>query len=336
MPSGYFLDVLQEGLHTELSVEGNDRDRDLDESRPIILVDSKEAQIVAYLDGTPTLKPRDVDFTNDYISSFGLGDSSHRGLGFCDEFEATTGGTESSSKQMEVEEKEGLSFDSSSSEKEMDAEESINRGVGEDMAEEKTIEALTPKKNSAFLSIGGIKLFTEDISDGESDGNADESPDDESSESSEAGKPVELFESDGSEDTSDSDLDIDEEVAEDYLEGIGGDINILDAKWLVENDLDEDSSSSSGSFNETLEKLGRIALQDASRRYGMKKPQSRKKNSIAARDVWSSALDDLMIVKDPRTVSAKKKRVARLPQSWPLEAQKIKSSRKFPGNVFFF
>ncbi|EEF38882.1 zinc finger protein, putative [Ricinus communis] len=326
---------IQDGLHNELSVKGNGRDYDLDVSQPIVLVDSKETQIVAYLDNTTPLKPNNVDCTYDYDSSFVLDGSVHRGLGFHDESETNPDAIGSSSKQTEEEGKGETCFDSSHSEKEMDADDT-DCEVGEEMAEEVQTKALSPRKNSGFLSIGSVKLFTQDISDGESE---EESEDDEVSESSESGETDELSESDMSDNISDSDLEIDEEVAEDYLEGIGGSDNILDAKWLVENhlgechlvDSDEDSSSSSDCFDETLEKLGGIELQDASREYGMKKSQSRKKYNAGSRDALPSTLDDLILVKDPRTVSAKKKYNARLPQSWPLEAQKSKKSRRFPG-----
>ncbi|KAG6770214.1 hypothetical protein POTOM_025889 [Populus tomentosa] len=288
--------------------------RDMDESQPIVLVDSKETHIVAYLDETPTLKPCNLNLTYEYSSDFLLGESSHRELGFCEEFEATPG-AESSSKQMEEEEQKGP-FDSSFSEKEMDSDDTANCRAGEEML----TAAFSPKKNSAFLSIGGMKLFTQDISDGGSDGESL----DESSES----QQVELSQSDDFEDASNSEFDVDDDVAEDYLEGIGGSSNILDVKWLVENVLDdsEEDSSSSGCFDETLEKLGGIALQEASRRYGMKKPQSKKNHASSARDV-SQDLDDFMHVKHPRTISAKKKHVARLPRS----SQRSKNSRNFPG-----
>ncbi|XP_011033482.1 PREDICTED: uncharacterized protein LOC105131955 [Populus euphratica] len=273
--------------------------RDMDVSQPIVLVDSKETHIVAYLDETQTLKPCNLNLTYEYSSDFLLGESSHRELGFCEEFEATPG-AESSSKQME--------------EEEMDSDDTANCRAGEEML----TAVFSPKKNSAFLSIGGMKLFTQDISDGGSDGESL----DESSES----QRVELSQSDDSEDASNSELDVDDDVAEDYLEGIGGSSNILDVKWLLENVLDdsEEDSSSSGCFDETLEKLGGIGLQEASRRYGMKKPQSKKNHASSARDM-SQDLDHFMHVKDPRTVSAKKKHVARL------SSQRSKNSRNFPG-----
>ncbi|XP_065854074.1 uncharacterized protein [Euphorbia lathyris] len=320
---------LQESLHNEIFADGNARKNDSDLSEPIVLVDSKENQIVAYIDQTPPSETNNEDVTYDYNSNFFLGDNLHRGLGFCDESEAIPGAIASSSKQM-GEGKDGSCSDFSSSEKEMNADDIINSEEGDEMTEVPT-KVSSSKKNSAFLSFGGMRLYTEDISDEESDG---ESQDDDVSESSELGESNESSESGCSESISDSDSDIDEEVAEDYLEGIGGSENILPAKWLVQeqlNDSEEGSSSSSGCFNETIEKLSGIALQDASRGYGMKKSQSRKKSNVGARDVWPSALDDLMLVKDPRTVSAKKKQIARIPQSWPLEAQKSKYSRRFPG-----
>ncbi|KAJ6743043.1 G-PATCH DOMAIN CONTAINING PROTEIN [Salix viminalis] len=284
--------------------------RYVDEVQPIVLVDSKETQIVAYFDETPTLKACNRNLTYEYSSDFLLGDSSHRGLGFGEKLEATPG-AQSSSKQMEEEEQKGSSFGSSSFEKEMNSDDTANCKAGEEML----TAAFSPKKNSAFLSIGGVKLFTQDITDGVSDWESL----DESSES----QRVELSQSDDSDDTFNSELDVDDKVAEDYLEGIGGSSNILDDKWLVEyvlDDSDEDSSSS-GCFDETLENLGGIALQEASRRYGMKKPQSKKNHALSARDV-SQDFDDFMHLNDPRTVSAKRKHVAHLPRSRPSKARR--------------
>lgn len=272
-------------------------------------MDSKENQIVAYVDQMPSSEPRDVEFTYDYHSDFVLGDVSHQGLGF----QAETEGT-------------------SSYEKEIKADENINDEVGQ-MSEEILAEVSPPGKNSGFLSIGGMKLYTQDISDEESDEEDNrESLDEESNNTSEPGEAVGSSESDSSEESSDSDLDIDDEVAEDYLEGIGGSDNVLNSKWLMEQVLDEsDDDSSSNSLDETVEKLGGIALQDASREYGLKKPKSRKRYSKPSKENLSLAIDELMLIKDPRTVSVKKKHVARFPRSWPLEAQKSKTSRNFPG-----
>lgn len=294
-------------------------------------MDSKETQIVAYTDKMPFSEPHDVAYTYEYTSEFVLGDDSHQGLGFHAEPEGTSNGIGGSLKQME--EQELPSSDSPSYEKEMDADEGINCKVGQ-MCKE-VLDVVSPKKkNSGFLSIGGMKLYTQDISDEEgSEDDYSESLDEGSTEASEPGEVVGSSESDGSEDSSDIDSDIDEEIAMDYLEGIGGSDNVLESKWLMKTALNEsrDDISSSSCLKETLEKFGGIALQDASREYGMKKPKSRKKNSLASRNNWSSTIDDLMLVKDPRSGSAKKKHVARFPRSWPIEDQMSKYSRNFPG-----
>lgn len=304
----------------------------------MVLVDSKEAQIIAYVDQTPSSQPQDVEFTYSYGSSFVLGESSHRGLGFSDELEGTPSHVEASSKEME--EQEEL-CSNSSSEKEMNTGGSgkrINCEECVDMAEDLPAMMSSPKSNSGFLSIGGMKLYTQDISEEESNEDEDEDGqmmDEQSRDSSEESGTTGSSESDDSENTSDSDLDVDEEVAEDYIEGIGGSDKIMKAKWLLEGEFDEsdDDTSSSLGYDETLSKLGGIALQEASREYGMEKARPRRKHKVSAVNSWSFALDDLTLVKDPRTVHAKKKHVARFPQSWPSEARRSKTSRHFPGII---
>lgn len=301
----------------------------MNESHPIVLVDSNETQIVAYVDQTQSLDSLGRDITYEYNPAFVLSDGSHQGLGFHAEPEGTFNQIGGSLDQMGEQETSFLG--SSSHEKEVDADESINCEVGQ--MPEKALAELHLEKNSGFLSIGGMKIYTEDISDEESseDGYG-ESLDEESIDTSEPGEAVGSSESDGSEDSSDSDSDIDEEIAEDYLEGIGGSENVLDAKRLMESiSTESDDDSSSSGIDATSQKLGAIALQDASREYGIKKPKSRKRHSLASRDNHSTTIDDLMLVKDPRTLSAKKKHVARFPRSWPMEAQTSKSSRRFPG-----
>ena len=360
-------------MHPEAYVGGSNGDTYLNASRPIVLVDSKETQIVAFEDKTPCSETISQNFTYDYGSGLVLGDSSCRGLGFFDESETTSVGNGSMKKIEEEEalcfklsspeknaetdisnicklgvemagevhntpssiggstkkmEEELSCFKSSSLEKDMDADELVV-----EMAENVQSGAFYSEKNSGFLSIGGMKLYTQDILDQESDEDNDgESLDEESSESCEPEESV----SSSDISNSDSDSDIDEEVAKDYVEGIGGSDEVVNVKWLEEQGLDvsDDDGSSSSGFNDTVKKLGGIDLQDASIEYGAKKPRSRKKatnkTGVAAGD-WSLSLDDLMYSKDPRTKSAKKKHVAKLPQSWPSEAQKSKNFGKFPG-----
>ncbi|KAF8393085.1 hypothetical protein HHK36_021326 [Tetracentron sinense] len=354
----------QEGSYSDSCVRRSSGNSDLDETGQIVLVDSQETPIVAYVDQTPSGKYLNGDFTYDYGLTLVLGESSHRGLGFCDDPEATPNVIEPSSGKEE--ESEGLGFNSSSNEKVVQANKGSRPSSGKEeesevlgfnsssnekvvhankgsrrkeraqKSEDSMIEKSPLEKNSGFLSIGGMKVYTEDISDVESDefviDNGD-SPDVESSESSELSDSGESSESDGSEYMSVSDSDIDEEVAKDYLEGIGGSFKVLDAKWLLEQGLDvsDEDDSSSNSIDEGLEKLARISLEDASRQYGMKKPQSKKKGLVGSCRPRATMDADLLFVKDPRKSSGKKKYVAQFPQSWPSDAQKSKNFRNFPG-----
>jgi len=152
-----------------------------------------------------------------------------------------------------------LVFYSSSVEKDVGSDEcmdcELTNEIGKDFSPN-----VSDKRNSGFLSIGGLKLYPhQDISDDENEDSSDE-------------ESSTLFENNDSECTSNNDSDIDEDVVENYLEGVGGSDNILDAKWLLKpylNKSDGDSSSSS-CYDETLKMLGGFALQEASREYGMK------------------------------------------------------------------
>ncbi|XP_061990823.1 uncharacterized protein LOC133709176 isoform X1 [Rosa rugosa] len=321
---------LQEGFNSKFRVKGDADDDNMDESSPMVLVGLSDTQISAHADQTPASEPQDVKFTYHYGSSFVLGESSHRGLGFSEELEETPSGVEASSKEME--EPEDMCFGSLSSEK--DANGKSDYEVGDGMAEDLLTEVMSSDENSGFLSFGGIRLYTQDISDEESEEDENgASLYEGNSESSEPGGLLGSSESGDSEEMSDSDLDIDDEVAEDYLEGIGGSDNILRSKWLVGQQLDvsDTDSSSSTDFDETVEKLGGIALQEVSREYGKRNARSQKKPNVTERYARHLAIDDLMLVKDPRIRSAKKKPVTRFPQSWPSEAQRSKYSRNIPG-----
>ncbi|XP_004287228.1 PREDICTED: uncharacterized protein LOC101294206 [Fragaria vesca subsp. vesca] len=307
---------LQEGFTSKFRIKGDAEDDNMDVSSPMVLVDLSDTQISAHADQTPASEPQDVKFTYHYGSSFVLGESSHRGLGFSEELEETPSGVEATSKQME--EPEDMCFGSLSSEK--DANQGIDYEDGDDMAEDLPTEVMSSDENEGFLSFGGIRLYTQDISD-------EESEEDENGASLYEGNS----ESSESGDSEDSYSDIDDEVAEDYLEGIGGSDNILRSKWLLEQQLDmsDTDSSSSGDFDETVEKLGGIALQEASREYGKRNAGSQKKYNVTEGYARPLAIDDLMLVKDPRIRSAKKKPVTRFPQSWPSERSKY--SRNIPG-----
>ena len=316
--------------YQEVSYIGNSsEDSNLNQLQPFVLVDSKQNQVIAHVDQTPRSKSNNVEYTYGYGADFVLGDSSHRGLGFPAENYKTPSGVGTSSEQMPT-----SVLDSSSFEKDAGSDDGIDPELKNQMTEDFP-SYVSAERNSGFLSIGGLKLYTEDISDNESDEDDNEELlDEDSTGSSETEELVGLSESNDSEDTSDTDSDVDEEVAEDYLEGVGGSDNILDAKWLLKPVLDEsddDDSSSSSCYDEALEKLGGIALQEASREYGMKKAKPWKKRFV---DYGNLDLDDIMMEKDPRTISARKKQVPRLPHSWPLQAQKSKASKKIHGTTF--
>ncbi|PNX93248.1 hypothetical protein L195_g016399 [Trifolium pratense] len=300
---------------SRVRIGNNNEDSNLKQPvQPFVLVDSQKNKIVAHEDQTPPSKQNSVEYTYGY-GDFVLGGSSHRGLGFAaeDEHEETPSGIGTSSEQML---QSTPVLDSSSFEKDVGSDKGINCELNNQMDEDLPSN-VSSRKNSGFLSIGGLKLYTEDISDIESEENDIEESSDEDGSS-------EQDDSNYSEDMSDSDSDIDEEVAEDYLEGVGGSENIIDAKWLLDPVLDEsdDDSSSSGSYGEALEKLGGISLQEASREYGMKKAQPWRKRSVNKAVPFS--LDDLMLENDPRTIFAKKMHLTRCPQ-------KSKASKRIHG-----
>ncbi|XP_010913385.1 uncharacterized protein [Elaeis guineensis] len=208
-----------------------------------------------------------------------------------------------------------------------------------------------------FLSIGGVRVYTEDTSspseasdgfedDDTDDGDGDSSEEDGMSDSADESLPdgEEEAHSDGDSLSFDDDSDIDDEVAEDYMEGIGGSSELLSTGWLVSENLessdDDDGSLKSGNSSDGDNgKLGGIALMNASKEYGMKKPSSRKgkgssRNWMSGSTVVDgglSALDDMLFVKDPRMASRKKKSSSHLSQSWPRDARKSKKYKNVPG-----
>ncbi|XP_020678885.1 uncharacterized protein LOC110097016 [Dendrobium catenatum] len=210
-------------------------------------------------------------------------------------------------------------------------------------------------KKDRFLMIGGVRVYTEDSSssdEGEDgldyDGKSSDSGARRISYSGESNssdtEEEDADSSDGSSDV-DSNSDIDEELAEDYLEGIGGSSELLNAQWLTEVNLDgTDKDRSIGSDGRPKGggfKLGAKALMTASKEYGMKKPSSRKgKGNVRPRqfgspvvDIDVSGLEDLLFVKDSRTASGKRKKrqPPHLSRSWPAESQKSRKLDKLPG-----
>lgn len=308
----------------------------MDFSQPFILCGSKENQIVAYVDEGPSSMDQ-ANVSYEYHSDFVLGDSSHSGLGYYNENDAAPTGIDASLGKMENQEESESAM--SSPEQEVDYCENFDCGAVEKRAQLLSRKT-SAKKNAGFVSIGGLKLYTEDISD-EEDGEDDvaecSDEEDSESESAEQDGATDSSESDDSEDMSDSGSDVDDDIAQDYLEGIGGSDSLLDGKNLLQRvsySSDDSDDSSSSDLNETLEKMGGIALQDASTGYGMQRiRQSKHQGHGTVRDNWSSAVDDFILVRDVRTLSAKNNRGTRVPQSRSLESQKSTRSRRFPGKL---
>ncbi|KAH6779310.1 D111/G-patch domain-containing protein [Perilla frutescens var. hirtella] len=316
--------------------EVENQDNIFDASNPLVLISSEKTPIVAYLDEGPVKEFQSVEYMYDYTTSFTLDESSHRGLGFYDEMETPIDGIGSSSK---MEEKDSDSVDLSSSEAgdvDLEVYHGATAEIGDDLMAE-----MSPEENSGYVLIGGTKIYTHDIPDED-----DEGDEEEEESSDEAGSGSSVSEDDSatseSDDLSYSGSDIDDELAEDYLEGVGGVSNFINTDQLVgqiSEVSDEGSDSDSeNSFDETILKLGGIDLQEASREYGMMKKlgQGRKNSTenMKSRPVkyaQSSALDDLVLVRDIRTVSGKKKHAARALQTWPSEARKSKKHRRLPG-----
>ncbi|KAI3771811.1 hypothetical protein L6452_02980 [Arctium lappa] len=308
--------------------ESGDEHYKFDKSNPIVLLDSKESKIIAYIDETAAMDSETVKYTYDYVASFEVDDSCHRGLGFHDVAEERPNVIGASPV---IEKKECSGFDSSSS-----------REMETDMMDDDASDvdaSSSPVTNSGFLSIGGMKLYTHDMSNEEEEEEDDDNDDDDDEESLDSSESEESFDSSDSDGAYNSDCDIDDEVAKDYFEGIGGSYKVANVDELVGQVLDssdDEDDTTDGRFNEMLKGIGGIGLQDASREYGMKKPRSRKKNRAkpskfeAATDDWS-ALVDLMLEKNPRSLHRKKKHAAKLPQSWPSKAEKSKNFRRFSG-----
>ncbi|XP_026457386.1 uncharacterized protein LOC113358091 [Papaver somniferum] len=366
------LDYVKSKLIVDDGSSGETLKYDVDESRPRILFNDKESKIVAYVDETPCIDAHGgvSEITYDYYYGSELGESScsqRKGLGFSSET------VEEEEEEMTprvvmgdvlVKEEIGEAMKEEMTPKlisDVSVKDEIEGGPSElnSSAETKKISDSarrrrkeeeemfilsdsTRKKNSGYLSVGGMKFYTEDISDYESDelmnANEGESPE-ESLDSSDSSDVDESSGSDSTDDIYGSDLDLDDEVVKDYLEGIGGSSELMDVDFLRKLALDDSPSSTSGD-DKRSKKLGGISLLNASREYGMKKPRPRKKrDSLGSQrgegygmSIGSLAEDDLFFVKDPRSASGKKKKHASyLPSSWPSEGQKSKNFRGIPG-----
>ncbi|PWA40059.1 G-patch domain-containing protein [Artemisia annua] len=329
--------------------EGSNAYQKMDVSHPIVLLDSKESKIIAYMDETPVKESETTKYTYDYGASFEVEDtpdkdseiikytydygtssemdnSSHRGLGFHNDAEENE--NPSVIEETPVTGKQECSgFDSSSSHE-------METDVMDDDDALDVDASSSPVTNSGFLSIGGMKLYTHDISDYEEE-------DDEDEESLDSSESEDSSNSSDSEGAFNSDSDVNEMIAKDYFEGIGGsyksaNVDQLIGQVLSSSDDDDDDDINGGRYNQMLKGINGIALHDASRQYGLKKPRSKNKSRakpskfVAATDDWC-AIDEMMLEKSSRSMYGKKKQAAKVPQSWPSKAEKSKSFSRFSG-----
>ncbi|KAM3400533.1 hypothetical protein ACQJBY_005410 [Aegilops geniculata] len=199
------------------------------------------------------------------------------------------------------------------------------------------------RQNGGYISIGGVRIYSEDTSSPESEGmgdsdeesdsdyevrdrNADVDSDEEDSDD-DKGDPESDEEGSGSdseEGLSIGDSSVDDEIVADYMEGIGGSEELLSSRWLngmklVDSDDDEmdTDDDEDGFLKKGKEKLEGYALMRASEQYGMKMPSSserRKGKSTNGRDcdrglasIQVMGLEDVMMVKDARMANRSSK-----------------------------
>ncbi|KAM0939106.1 putative G-patch domain, R3H domain, R3H domain superfamily protein [Dioscorea sansibarensis] len=234
--------------------------------------------------------------------------------------------------------------------------------------EEEEEESKNKRTNEGFLSIGGLRLYTEDVS------SPDEAMDEDKEEESSSESVEDTEEDEGSMENDESsssidldDSDIDDDVVEDYLEGIGGSSELLGSEWLAGRSLEESDEDgllkSRSNSDEDDGKIGGSALMNASMEYGMKKGNARKvkekkKKNVSVSPIMDadisafydnlltkdstrgagpipdaeiSELYDALLMKDSRRGARHRKLVSSQgAQSWPGEAQ---MSKRYKNDV---
>ncbi|XP_031479200.1 uncharacterized protein LOC116250015 isoform X2 [Nymphaea colorata] len=273
-------------------------------------------------------------FKYDVDEELVLGETSHRGLGF-------DGGDEGNVAELDVssvELNEKIEFD--------EIDNSDDDGV--DLKKKKGLK----QKNSAFLSIGGVRLLTEDVSDDE----------EECSLSDEDQDLVGSFSSDDVEDSSNessgdfdyvSGSDVDDDVAEDYLNGIGGSTEFINLQELgAECSSSSTVSSSSSDGEENLDegldaetpthsmlKKKEFRQQELAKKGLSSKTRTNiQMNHVTLRSVaefgtFDCGLDSILSLKDSRmkVKKNKKKHSPDVSLSWPMDARKDKKYKNVPG-----
>lgn len=289
--------------------------------------DSGEAfQVVASVNQTPSYEIPSCDYDSSVVGG------RHLGLGFHDDKKVSDDGSEG---------EEDFVLAMVEDETEEVEENNETEEVGE--ASSRSRRKKGKKRNEGFLSIGGIKLYTVDISSPEDD--SEEITDEKDEDSCDSAEIYSSSDSESEELSSDDDLgddsEIDEEVMEDYLEAIGGVDNLFKGDDLEKNlDLDLSSDDDDDSIDGISRKLGRVTLLNASEQYGMEKKKHGNNRKMKAKKIGdlienyrSAALEDMVLEKDTRGfISKKKKFHSQLSRSWPNDARKSKKYKEIRGS----
>ncbi|KAF3783996.1 G patch domain-containing protein 2 [Nymphaea thermarum] len=300
----------------------------------IVTTMEDKTTISAFESRNPVMPMPADTFKYDVDEELVLGETSHRGLGF-------DGGDEGNVAELDVssvELNEKIEFD--------EIDNSDDDGV--DLKKKKGLKP----KNSAFLSIGGVRLFTEDVSDDEEECSL--SDEDQDLVGSLSGDDVDDSSNESSGDFDYvSGSDVDDDVAEDYLNGIGGStefINLqeLGAECSSSSTVSSSSSDGEESFNEGLDadtpshsmlKKKEIRQQKLEKKgLSSKARKNIQMNHVTLRSVAESGtfdcgLDSILSLKDSRmrVKKNKKKLSPDFSLSWPMDARKDKKYKNVPG-----
>uniref|UniRef100_A0A7N0RFY0 G-patch domain-containing protein n=1 Tax=Kalanchoe fedtschenkoi TaxID=63787 RepID=A0A7N0RFY0_KALFE len=225
-------------------------DNSPDMCSPIALVNSGKTSIVAYIDEAPSQALFETNYAYAYsLGAFLLDEECAGGLDDSDPLvensscsELPRNGAEDESLHV------GILFENSISKV-------ITMGT-----ECVTAEASYQVENSGFLSIGGMKLSVQDLSDQEDSYDYEDLNDGGKSNYTES-----LSDSDDSESDFNMDSDL-EYIAEDYLEGIGGLQEVIDVDQLFKNAYDDESYNSRSYAN-----YPKVQKESSTRRMGIEK-----------------------------------------------------------------
>lgn len=302
-------------------------------SDPVEIKTETEVEVPTYSYHPAFSGDREVGlgFQREEGDEFGSAEVSHLGLGFVEKEE----------EEEEVAEVEAVEEDQA--------------GEKEEMIQKELDQLLTPEmkkggRSEGFLSIGGYRVYTEDTSSPEEDMDDDDDDDeddvsgddDEDDDVKLADEDEKLSQSDVDDDEEDDDSEmddssseIDDEIVQDYMDGIGGADEFLSGlskkklKELEAQSESDNSESKSESESESDEdgflkrkKLGGVRLMEASEDYGMKRQKWKGKGK--ANVAYNSArielltLDNVVGLKDCRSISkGRKSAPPQLSRSWP-------------------